>query len=346
MLKKVLLWVGIIVVVVLAVGMLFSGDDQPTKPTKKKPLNEAVYTVAEEKNWLQIFKQDRPQIVSGDWKEPVYLEVNQLGWIESGHITSDGELLYYMFYPGKDLFGTVLVGGPFQGSADIYVSKREPDGQFRTHKPVDQYGMVEVYGAAGIMPDEEGNYFYNSEREARSGGMTPGEYRENIYRNDKLLGFNTEELREGNPHYCKAKDELWFDCSADESICVLKDAARDNFEGKPEPAPAPINAVNEDAHDMQPWLDATCETLYFASNRERVGEDFDGPWIFTSKRLGEDKWSEPELVMKSKVAVGEPTLTKDGKKLYFSQYLIDLNNVNLKTGIGELKAITAYTERD
>ena len=338
----------ILVVVAIAAFFLLLISSPDNNIQKNNNIQEDnVYSSADEARWAKLLAEDTPEIVASGWGKPVYLEINKLGWIESGHISDDGNTFWYMFYQGKDLFNAAVRGGPFEGSADIYVSNREPDGQFRKHKPVNKYFMVEKYGACCPAPYGDGSFLYNSEREGRSDGWTPGDYKNHIFLDDRRLPFNKKDEAFANPFYCKAKDELWFDSKPDTEIGVLRNAAKNDFAGEIEIAPSPINSPNEKAQDAQPWLSEDCNTMYFISNRERVGQYYDGHWIYTSKRLDEKgyKWSEPELFMKSKVALGEPTMTADGKKLFFSQYLIDTNNVDSKTGIGELRAIAQYVER-
>ena len=94
---------------------------------------------------------------------------------------------------------------------------------------------------------------------------------------------------------------------------MLKNAAANNFAGEIELVPAPINI--QGSPSLQPFLTPDCNTLYFATNR---GEST-GPTIYKSTRIGDTSWSEPELVVKGKTGVGEPTLTDDGQYLFFLQ---------------------------
>ena len=199
------------------------------------------------------------------------------------------------------------------------------------------------YTAAGISVDANGNLWYSSNREGRAGGWTPGDYdTENIYMNGALLPFNRKDENPGNPHYCEARDELWFDCNADTDICVMKNAAANSFAGRPEKAPYPINSKYartaserekfSGAFDAQAWLSPDCDTIYFTSNRDRLGQDFDGPWVYRSRRLGADRWSEPEVVIRSWIGVGDVSLTADGRKIFFVQFHMN-EKVEFRTGL-------------
>jgi len=265
--------------------------------------------------WQVVRSQDVAQVHDG-WSTPVYLEVSELGWGESIFVSPDGKTIWYMYYPGKDLL-TDIENGNFVDDTDIYFSK-SPDGQFRTQQKLDAFfASEEQISASGVMIDSDGHVWYNSNHE----GLVNGDWEhENIYRDDQLLPFNDPVKTYANPHYCQARDELWFDSIVDTEISVLKHAAANGFEGRPVVAPHPINSENEDVQDSQPWLSADCDTLYFTSNRHKIGRYFDGPGIFRSQRLGEDAWSEPELMVTSRVAVGDPALTADGRTMFFVQH--------------------------
>ena len=76
-----------------------------------------------------------------------------------------------------------------------------------------------------------------------------------------------------------------------------------------------------------------CETMYFTSDRKQRWVNA----IYMSNRVGENGWSEPELVAESKVGVGEPTLTDNGKTMFFV--------VAFKSPRRDLNADIYYTER-
>ena len=98
---------------------------------------------------------------------------------------------------------------------------------------------------------------------------------------------------------------------------MLAHAARDGFSGTPQPAPAPINSHRLGVQESQPWLSEDGQTLYFSSTRDHVGQ---GPFIYTSTRLGEDRWSEPATVISGvQYGVGEPSLTADDQRLFYEQ---------------------------
>ncbi|MEK6847240.1 MAG: hypothetical protein AABY16_03675 [Nanoarchaeota archaeon] len=262
--------------------------------------------------WAQALETHTLQIAQG-WSEPVVLEVSDGNWGDSITVSPDGNTIYFMWYPGDLLTDQVLSGqpkDPYEYNADIYKSEKP----FKTKQKDNRYYFVEnPWSAAGPMVDSEGNIFYFSNR---FGGVDD-QYDNDIYKNSERLAFNNNDNHE-NPHYCKTLDELWMTTSEDKEILVLKNAMANGFDGVPQLAPPPINVLN--SKSTMPWLSDDCNTLYFVTTR------FDPEkWrlaIVKSERLGENQWSEPELVISgAKLSVGEVTLTKDEKQLFFEQVL-------------------------
>jgi Tol biopolymer transport system component len=270
--------------------------------------------------WAEIRAADVAQ-VSEDWTTPVRLKASDGNWEDSLFVAADGSTVLFVYYPGEDLLSDVLKGGPYAGDLDIYRST----SPFRTKELDTRYYFSEdLYSAAGPMIADNGDAFYHSNRD----GSTDND---DIYWNEEFLPFNTNGKNERNPHYCAAQDELWFDDN-DQDIYVLRSASADDFAGQPELAPSPINANNAEEQDFQPWLSADCQTIYFTSGRSGTGA-----YIYVAQRLGESSWSEPEIVIRSKTAVGEPTLTADGGRLFFIQVFHD--------GQGHFTSDMFYTER-
>ncbi len=271
--------------------------------------------------WAAIRAMDVAQAADG-WGTPIRLEASDDGWEDSLFVMPDGSAVMFMYYPG-DLLSDFLRGGPFVDDADVYLS-RSPFAKKQLDKRY--YFSEDVFSSAGAMIAANGDAIYHSNR------PSPGSdaIEEDIYRNDVLLPFNVNAKNERNPHYCATKDELWFD-ENDQDLYVLKNAAANGFAGKPRLASAPLNARRGKAQDYQPWLSADCQTIYFSSNRSGATA------IYVSQRQGEDRWSEPQLVIRSKVAVGEASLTADGQRLFFIQVFTD--------GMGSYSADMFYTQR-
>ncbi len=86
---------------------------------------------------------------------------------------------------------------------------------------------------------------------------------------------------------------------------------------EPENPGAPINSYRE---DKQPAFTADGDTMYFVSDRNVLL----GTAIYRSAWNG-DSWSSPDLVISG--IAGEPSLTPDGRYLYFVHVLTDTRGV-------------------
>lgn len=274
------------------------GDSEPVEPSL----------------WATVWQNDQPDIEPG-WSEPVMLAVNQDGdWGDSLWVRPDGATIYFLWMPG-DPFSVKYFGkGTIEKPPSIYKS----DHPFLTREPMDLHFFDEEYmGSGGPMFDVDGNAFYMSNRDSwHSEEKTD----QDIFRNDEALPFNNDEMYV-NPHYCKAKDQLWFDRD-DTEIHVLNQAAENNFNGQPELAPAPINSASDDARESQPWLSEDCETMYFSSTRDGIIN------IFRSELGANGQWSTPTAVVSGVTyGVGEPSLTQNGvgpgARLFYEQIVFD-----------------------
>lgn len=244
-----------------------------------------------EDNWDTVRANDVAVVANG-WGTPVLLEVNTPNIEDSTFISLDGNTLYLFHYEGD------TTTKPEAHEVATYKSEKP----FKTKSVI----VSSLNSYVGLMITASGDKFYSNP----SQGLENGKFDDDIYKNEELLVFNTDEDWT-NPHYCVAKDELWFDSIRDKEISVLKNAAANNFDGVPELAPSPIN---DGGSNFQAHLTPDCEKLYFTSER--------GPGhisIVISERQSDDSWSSPEVVIHSKIGVGEPTLTADEQYLYFVQ---------------------------
>ncbi len=261
-------------------------------------------------NWDPIIAQDVP-IFSEEWKvTPVRIQSNDNGWEDSVFITPNGQRLYFTYYPG-DLIGDAS-RLKFVGDLDIYYS----DFPYTTKIKDTRYNVSDTLWSA-VGPMLTGNdYFYNSNHDYLNDQKADTD----TYLNGIRLAFNDFKVDSdfGNPHYCSAKDELWFD-EHDKDLWILRNAKANNFAGTPELAPSPLH-VNSYSN-FQPWLSEDCNTIYFSSNRGEL--PVQGPAIYTSTRNSDDTWATPKVVAYSKIGVGEPTLTSDGTKLFYIQLFED-----------------------
>ena len=293
-------WFLIAAVVVILLIIILSGDKKPTTTTTNI-------------NWETARAQDIPTIRESGWSTPQLVAVSSPDWEDSAYIYPDGQTISFDYYPG-DLI-TSVANGQFTDDLDSYISVfpftiKTKDTRF--------YLAEDIWSEAGVMM--VGNdVYYSSNRNLNWANDRKSD--QNIYLNNQKLAFNDliADSNWGNPHYCAAKDELWFD-ENDEDMWLLKDAKSNNFEGTPEPAPAPLQV--DSYANFQPFLTQDCNTMYFSTNRGDI-PGIVGPAIYKSTRNPDNTWTTPILVIHSKIGVGEPTLTADGSRLFFVQLFQD-----------------------
>lgn len=287
-------WIGgIFVVLILFVIIANSGNK-----------NGGDIPGGNENRWQAVRDKDVAQVSGTGWSVPQRFEVSTDFMEDGPYISGDGNKLYFIYYEEgvtRDI--------------DIFVSEKP----FITKTRADI--STEIFSDGGLMID--GNDFYYMSNKLLPGEPEKSEFvDDNIYKNDEVLSFNDPDIDEEDPHYCAEKDELYFWYSSglfrdgthgsDGEIYVFK-----NDELTKLPAP-----INDGGENIQPFLTTDCQTMYFTSSRGGRLK------IFKSERLGEDEWDVPELFISSKVAVGEPTMTDDGKLFSFVQAFVDKGKRN------------------
>jgi hypothetical protein len=299
---RIFIWVVGIFLSLIVLGAIFGGE--------KNKREEAI--VSEDSGgWKEVWEKDRPTVAEG-WGEPAMLEVNLDDWGDSLWVTPDGKSIYFMWVKGDPLTDIFLGKGYTGGQPSIYVSH----SPFETKQIVDKYYFAEKdFGAAGPMQDDNGDWWYMTNRQWKENKKIDTD----IHMNYDLLPFNNDE-QYVNPHYCVSKDELWFDRD-DTEIMVLKNAKAGGFAGVAGLAPEPINDVKPETKESQPWLSSDCNTMYFSSSRDSGTS----PHIYMSERIGKDEWSKPvPIVYGTTYGVGEVSLTNDGgegAKLFYEQII-------------------------
>ncbi|MEW6528624.1 MAG: hypothetical protein AB1391_01920 [Candidatus Micrarchaeota archaeon] len=244
-------------------------------------------------SWAEIRAND-VAILSDGWSQPKRIEVSDDGWEDGVYISSDGNTLYFVYYPGDILAD--LKAGKFKDDIDVYYSIKP----FTSKK---KHAISEdIWSEGGVMISGSDMYYMSN----KPIDDNDKNYDDNIYKNGELLTFNTNQS-EGDPHHCSAKNELYFWINKEEVTKEIYVYKNNHVSKLPEP-------INDGHENIQPFLTPDCQTMYFTSNR-----DGGVLKIYKSQRLGEDSWSNPKIVVSSKYGVGEPTLTDDGKFLFFVQ---------------------------
>ncbi len=302
-------WI-LIIAAVLVVGVVILGSlDNNQPPANDSNNNNNVNNTPESRgiNWEQIRASDTAQVPSG-WSEPKTVGIDSDLWEDGAYISGDGSTLYFAVYSG-DLVNDALKG-EINKALDVYQSNKPFTS--KTKSSISE----NVWAEGGVMISGSDIYYMSNK------DVSDGETDTDIYKNEIKMPFSTSE-DEDDPHYCSLKDELYFwkKDNGDNNIYVFT-----NDEVKKLPSP-----INSASNDLQPFLTPDCQTMYFTSNRGNKPAT-----IYKSDRIGDNEWSEPETIISSKTGVGEPTLTDDGKTLFFVQIL--------RSSDGKFNSDVLYTE--
>jgi len=255
--------------------------------------------------------------LSDGWGNPQLLPapVNSDGWEDGAYITSDGSKIYFAYFQGN-LIGFILNGvkdfekykrGPSRGvnppgTIDVFVS--EKNGSSWGEPKKFQYDE-DVWSEGGVVISD-GDIYYMSNN-SQKGGFGD----DDIYMNGTNVGDGVNsEKRDNDPHVIGDEMLFWRNDGSfgGNDIFISKRA-----DGKWQKAVILPSPINSGGNDMQPFLTSD-GTLYFTSDREG------SLIIYKSRRIGENEWGEPEKIASGSglaMGVGEPTLTADGKNLYF-----------------------------
>jgi hypothetical protein len=275
-----------------------------------------------------------PESVVPDWGQPVRLgsPINTPCPEDAIEISRDGQYLY--FYGTKDLFENLPANEIFSSVNGTYKATR-------TASPVDFSEPIfydlgkgidqSLDGELSFTPDGQKVYFH-SNRSTNTG------YRQNppvddfldIYVADIIggepgpgrnLGPPVNSIYPDGEHAIHPDGVSLYFASTRPSGTGEEDIWISIRNGSSWSNPANLGApINSNRKDYQPTFTADGNTMYFASERDlNVGIA-----IYRSQRNG-DTWGRPELVIKG--IVGEPSLTADGKSLYFVHVLTDANGI-------------------
>ncbi len=262
------------------------------------------------------------------WSSPENIgsPVNTEGWEDSVSISPDGNALYFT-YANYDYLTYLISGGtnrihrgPDRGLnitdlGDIMVSYKSANGW---SDPVLAYSINEAFALDDGVFTQDDVLFYSS---GLKSGNIGGPSKSDIYTSQKINGIWTVPVNlgatintvdtESNPWISSGDDLLLFESDRPGGYGgsdIWKAVKSGSIWQTPENFGSPINTVFDEG---QPFLTRDGNTLYFSRTNDNNGIDI---YISIKKGAG---WSEPELLISG--LVGEPTLTADGKELFFVQ---------------------------
>lgn len=270
----------------------------------------------------------RELVVAAEWGTPELIrgEVNSAGWEDSIFISPDGRNLHFAYFPGD------LLGWATRGKADPANMPDFRRGPARGVEPACSIDILrsDLVGDRWSAPKP---FRYSKNRTSEGGPMRAGgrwyyqsnqpgtatDHDDDLFVDGRALPINTP-ANEFDPHFVVSKHgrELVFWSDNRPGALGGKDLwLSTETAGKwapPKPLPAPVNRA--DSNEWTPHL-TNDGRLFFISDRntKRVS-------IWESQRRGKQKWTEPRPVISPAadsrcVVAAEPSLTADGKWLYF-----------------------------
>jgi len=275
-----------------------------------------------------------PETMVTDWGQPVRLgePINSPCPEDACEISRYGQTLY--FYFTKDLFENLPPEDIFSHLNGTYVAHRI-GGPADFDEPVFYdlgKGVTEsLDGELSFTPDGNKVYFH-SLRATNTGYQQnpPTDDYLDIYVADITNGEPGPGRNLGSPVNSVYPDgehaihpdgvTLYFASERPGGIGgvdIWVSTCEDSVWSEPVVLGEPLNSI---ASDLQPAFTSDGDTMYFVSDRNPAI----GTAIYRSSRAGM-AWSDPELVIKG--IVGEPSITADGKYLYFVHVLTDTNGV-------------------
>jgi hypothetical protein len=312
---------------------------QPPPPTSQEPARLPCGTVKEGR-----IDAHAPEVAAVDWGAPAALSapLNTPCPEDAIEISRDGTQLYFLF--AVDLLQNLSPEQIFAAPNGTYRATRSGGpGEFEIPVPYAIGGGTgtSLDGELSFSPDGATLYFH-SLRAANTGYQQdpPIDDYLDIYASEIVLGLPGPGRNLGrsvNSAYPDGEQAihpdgvtLYFTSSRPGGLGgddIWTSAWDSASWSEPQDIGAPVNSPG---NDLQPAFDDGGDTLYFASDRDPAV----GMAIYRAHRQAE-AWGEPELVIRG--IVGEPSLTGDGRLLYFVHVLTDDD--------GPFDADIWYTER-
>lgn len=269
-------------------------------------------------DWASVRSGDIASVSSG-FNPPQWLDVSASGWEDGAYISADGNTLYFT-YINVDLLNGNRVSGPDRDPTGICGSMHcgqfpRPDVFYLTGGPASwaapvPHPLTIKFPIGGFFLQSEGKAYFHMDEGGTSTNIFFAEKTEGSWGEPQKIMEISSDYSDDDPFVTSDDNEMYFWSKRPASLGgdnIYRSAKVGGKWQAPEILPEPINS---NSNDMQPFL--LGDTLYFSSDREGASK------IYASKRQGEG-WGQPEVLVSSKYGVGEPTLTSDGKYLYFIQ---------------------------
>ncbi len=275
--------------------------------------------------WEKIRQQDIANI-SNEWNSPAWIpEVNSEGWEDGPYISADGNQLFFAYInidllkqpkivitgPNRDPQG---IGKPPCGQyprADVFYTTKDTSGRWKTPLP---HPLTVPYPIGGIvLANEDKAYFHMEKQDGLATEIYFAQKIAGVWQNPQKIDALSSPGGDDDPHIMPNDEELFFWSTRPAALGGNNIYYSKKVNGQWQTPMLLPEPVNSNSNDMQPFV--TGNAIYFTSDRDGK------PKIYKSV-FENDKWSNPEVIISGKNAVGEPTLTKDGKFIYFVQIFV------------------------
>ncbi len=311
--------------VICCAALAGCNEDEPTEPKPVMPPSP----VCEKTDSLRV-DAVTPISVVADWNQPIRLSapVNTLCPQDAIEIVSDGSALFVMYT--EDLLGEMTTAQMLARHNNTYrLARLAGPGEFDEPVFYDLgKGIIQSFnGEVSLSPDGTKVYFHS----LRSTNLG---YQQNPPIDD-FLDIYVADLVNGVPGPARNLGAPVNSIYPDGEAAIHPDGVtlyfasrrpgglggddmwRTVFDGDSWSDPVNLGTtLNSEEDDLQPAFTADGDTVYFASKRDTLI----GMAIYRSVRNGSE-WSEPELTIRG--LAGEPSLTTDGRLLYFVHVLSD-----------------------
>ena len=334
MIKRVL---SVVLITALLHMMACDDDDKSTESEPLPPLCQAC-----DKAPHSRVDQHAPQSQVADWGPPVRLSapITTPCPEDAIEISADGQYLYFMFT--KDILDSLSAAEMLARENNTYRAERiGGPGEFDTACYFDLAKGTDLSldGELSFTSDGSRVYFH-SNRPENTGYQQQEIDIIDIYVADITNGLAGPGQNLGSPpnsiyadgEHCIHPDDttLYFAShrpNPNGGVDIWMSVISGGAWSDPVNLGTPINTF---ADELQPTFTPDGDTMYWASDRNLLI----GMAIYRAVRSGTD-WSAPELVMSG--ICGEPSLTADGRYLYFVHVLTDQD--------GKFDADIWYSER-
>lgn len=299
-------------------------DETATKPEPSSPTIPVC-----EKSGDRVDEKS-PTVVAADWEQPVRLgpPVNTPCPQDAIEIARDGSRLYVMYT--EDLLGNMTAEQILERHNNTYRLERiGGPGEFDDPVFYDLgRGTAQSFNGEPSFSADGKLVYFHSLRSSNLGYLEdpPTDDFLDIYVADivdgepgpgRNLGPPVNSIYPDGEHAIHPDGVTLYFGSHRPGGAGGADIWRSTFDGVSWSAPANLGwPINSPANDYQPDFTADGDTMYFASARNPLI----GMAIYRSARSGE-AWGAPELVIAG--LAGEPSLTADGRLLYFVHILSD-----------------------